>query len=103
LFKAPVSHPPLSQFNQTFHKFKLTGRHYTKYRFSPDIGPTNVKYKDHAVGQARHSAQGDFGAQLVKKPPVSKVQPVTGCISMYMFDKVFASFWQLNAQKLAQR
>jgi hypothetical protein len=33
--KAPVSHPPLSQFNQTFHK--TNRRHSTKYRFSPDI------------------------------------------------------------------
>ena len=40
-FKAPVSHPPLSQFNRTFTK--PTGRHYTKYRFSPDIEP-NIRH-----------------------------------------------------------
>ena len=34
-FLSPVSHPPLSQFNQTFTK--PTGCRYTKYRFSPDI------------------------------------------------------------------
>ena len=41
-WKAPVSHPPLPQFNQTFHK-KLTGCHYPKYRFSPDIGEIHFK------------------------------------------------------------
>ena len=35
--KAPVSHPPLSQFNRTFHKTNRPLLHY-KYRFSPDIG-----------------------------------------------------------------
>jgi hypothetical protein len=34
-FKAPVSHPPLSQLNWTFTK--STSRHHTKYRLSPDI------------------------------------------------------------------
>jgi hypothetical protein len=33
--KAPISHPPLSQFNRSFAK--PTGRHYTKYRCSPDF------------------------------------------------------------------
>jgi hypothetical protein len=33
--KAPVSRPPLSQFNRLFTK--PTSRHYTKYRFSQDI------------------------------------------------------------------
>jgi len=35
LLKAPVSHPPLP--NSTGLFTKPTGRHYTKYRFSPDI------------------------------------------------------------------
>jgi hypothetical protein len=35
VLKAPVSHPPLP--NSTGLFTKPTGRHYTKYRFSPDI------------------------------------------------------------------
>ena len=34
--KTLASHPPLSQFNRTFHN--PTGRHYTNFWISPDIG-----------------------------------------------------------------
>ena len=39
--KAPVSHPPLSQFNRTFYKTNRPPLSYTKYWFSPDIEPTD--------------------------------------------------------------
>jgi hypothetical protein len=42
--KAPVSHPPLSQFNRPFHKTNRSPLHI-KYRFSPDIGFTTFLFQ----------------------------------------------------------
>ena len=39
--KVPVSHPPLSQSNRTFTK--PTARHYTEYRFSPNIEMKEIR------------------------------------------------------------
>jgi hypothetical protein len=39
-FKAPVSHPHFP--HSTGLSTKPTGRHYTKYRFSPDMGPVGL-------------------------------------------------------------
>ena len=70
-FKAPVSHPPFSQFNWTFRK--ATGRHYTKYWFSPDIGSLHTR----STGRSLH-CQVEQPRERQKKSIFSKLHHKNG-------------------------